>query len=113
MEESSKNEPFCMYLGGEGGTGKTRVIEALLHFAKMWDRVGAVRSCGPTGIAASLVRGQTFHSLIGLRGDAKPNTKRKPTKRAIEEFAGFVMLIVDEVSMMGRRNIGALNCYLR
>lgn len=66
-----------MYLGGEGGTGKTRVIEALQYLAKAWCRPRAIRTCAPTGIAASLVRGQTVHSMLGLRPGSTFDTKEK------------------------------------
>ncbi len=56
--ERNGKSPFSMYIGGEGGTGKTRVIESLLLFAKHWNCGGSVRTCAPTGIAASLVGGK-------------------------------------------------------
>lgn len=101
-----------MYLGG-GGNGKSRVVEALLNLSEICGMPGTVRTCAPTEIAASLVRGQTFHSLIGLRGKYDFNLNRKPSQKSIRELAGIVLLIVDEVSMLSRRNLGALNCHLR
>lgn len=105
--------PFKMYLGGEGGTGKSRIIEALVYLAKMWDRPGAVRTCAPTGIAASLVNGQTFHSLVGLRGGENFDIRKKPSAKSMEELAGLLMLVVDEISMLGRKNLAALSSYLK
>lgn len=102
-----------MYLGGEGGTGNTRVVDALMYFAKMWDRPAAVRTCAPTGIAASLVKGQTFHSLVGLRGSESFRIDRKPSPKSMKDIENVLMLIVDEVSMLSRKNLGALDCFLR
>lgn len=106
-----REKPFSMYLGGEGGTGKCRVIDALQYLAKHWDRPGAVITCAPTGIAASIVRGQTFHSVIKLRGGSEYQLNRKPSQVCIAELAGTLMMIVDEISMMSRKHLGALDCF--
>lgn len=113
MKEPHNLESFSMFMTGEGGTGKTRVIDALLYFTKKWDVPGSVKTCAPTGIAASLINGQTFHSLIKLRGGANFNLNKKPTEKCKKCFENVIMIILDEVSMLSRKNLGALDCYLR
>jgi hypothetical protein len=58
----------CMYLGGAGGTGKSRVIKAIVD---AFARIG----CGEklfvtatTGVAATLINGSTIDSLCKLKG---------------------------------------------
>lgn len=113
MKDRELKDPLLMYLGGEGGTGKSRVIEALTELARAAGMTGSVRTCAPTGIAASLVGGQTFHSLVGVRGKEDFKLNKTPTKKCIEQLSGMSLLIVDEVSMLSRKNLGALNCFLR
>lgn len=110
---SNSKEPKIMYLGGDGGTGKSRVVEALLNLSEICGRPGTVRTCVPTGIAASLVQGQKFHSLSGLRGNSDFNLKKKPSPKSVRESSGIVLLIVDEVSMLSCRNLGALSSHLK
>lgn len=69
----------------------------------MWSRPGAVRTCAPTVIAASLVSGQTFHSLLGMRGGEEYRSGKKLIEKSKEETAGILMLVVDEVSMLSRK----------
>lgn len=80
---SHSKDPKVMYLGGEGGTGKSRVVEALLNLSEIFGRPGTVRTCAPTGIAASLVEGQTLYSLRGLRGNSDFNVKKKPSPKSV------------------------------
>ncbi len=58
------------------GQAKLESVEALQFFAKSWCFPGAVRTCAPTGIAASLIQGQTFHSRLELRGGSQYNSKK-------------------------------------
>ncbi len=69
-----------MYLGEEGGTGMTRVINSLLYLAEKWYFSDAVRTCAPTGIAASLILGQTFPSLIEVRAGSLYKMCNNPNK---------------------------------
>ncbi|KAH9920733.1 hypothetical protein B0H21DRAFT_781660 [Amylocystis lapponica] len=59
-------DPLRMYLGGMGGTGKSRVLHALT--ALMCRRLEQYRFAvlAPTGSAACLVDGTTYHSALGF-----------------------------------------------
>ncbi len=62
--------PLRMIIHGEGGTGKTRVIQCI---TKKFEEMGAkhlLEKAAYTGIAASLIDGRTTHSVgsIGIRG---------------------------------------------
>jgi hypothetical protein len=45
------------FLTGEGGTGKTRCIDAIQHFCNMWDQPNALVKTAMTGKAAVCVKG--------------------------------------------------------
>ena len=62
--------PLRMFNTGEGGTGKSFLIKALMMWSYVQsndDDKGADFLLGaPTGIAAHAINGQTLHSLFGL-----------------------------------------------
>lgn len=63
-----------MYLGGMGGTGKSRVIQALMKFFEMRNESHRIIVVAPTGNAAALIGGHTYHSVLGIddRGSYTP-----------------------------------------
>lgn len=74
-------EQLLMQIQGEGGTGKTKVIE--------------------TGIAASLIGGSTLHMLAKISRHGGRMSER--TRRSLREFWSPVKyLIIDEISMISR-----------
>lgn len=113
LGDSSNGDGFQLYIGGEGGTGKSRIVEALLHLCKYWNHPRAIRTCAPTGIAASLVHGQTFHSLVGMAANGGYKAHQRLSNEAIDDFAPVEMLVLDEVSMLGRDELSVLDTHLR
>ena len=61
-------DPLRMYIGGMAGTGKSQVIKALIKFFEGRGKSYAFLILAPTGSAASLVGGSTYHSALGFRG---------------------------------------------
>ncbi|KAJ3846497.1 hypothetical protein EV368DRAFT_52713, partial [Lentinula lateritia] len=60
------SEPLQMYIGGMGGTGESQVIKALLQFFADCNSSFAIVTSAPTGNAAALLGGSTYHFLLGL-----------------------------------------------
>ena len=54
-----------MYLGGMGGTGKTQVINALISMLNKRQKNHRFIVLAPTGSAAPLLNGSTYHSVLG------------------------------------------------
>ncbi len=78
-------EQLKMYLGGMGGTGKTQVIRALIDMFEQKKESHRFLVLAPTGTAAALLNGSTYHSALGLRNtDAKEAgmTKSSPATLA-------------------------------
>lgn len=124
---------LCQFVGGEGGTGKSRIVEAL------------VASFGEKGIsnrllvtatletAAARIDGITTHSACGFTKDQGPGANASIAKdvngvRLPKQADRFVhgpsrmdwqekeVLVIDEVSMLGARTLHAVNeqlCRLR
>ena len=55
-----------MVLTGEGGTGKSRVIDTVTQYFKNENIPDKLAKGAYTGITASLIGGKTLHVLFGL-----------------------------------------------
>lgn len=102
-QQSRVTDPLRMYLGGSGGTGKSRVIAAMTdHFAQRGES-RRLRLTSFTGIAAQNINGTTLHTALALNQSRK-NLKRgngKTKTDLIAMWTGVDYLFVDEVSMIG------------
>jgi hypothetical protein len=95
---TSKNpEQLKMYLGGMGGTGKSRVIQALNDFFKNREESYRMTVVAPTGNAAALIGGSTYHSVLGIN-DRGYFADSMSKVRARLDGVNYVFL--DEVSML-------------
>ena len=63
---SRSKQQLKMYLGGMGGTGKSQVIKALKAFFEKRHEAHRMRILAPTGTAAALLGGFTYHSILGI-----------------------------------------------
>ena len=92
-----------MYLGGMGGIGKSQVIKSLIHFFREKLQLHRFIVLAPTGSAAVLIDGSTYHSVLGIR-DIESESKK--TKAQIKDrMTGVEYIFVDEVSMISCRDI--------
>ncbi|KAF5342948.1 hypothetical protein D9758_014967 [Tetrapyrgos nigripes] len=63
---SSISDQLKMYIGGMAGTGKTQVLKTLREFFKEKDQSHRMIVVAPTGTAAALIQGSTYHSVFGI-----------------------------------------------
>ena len=85
-----------VFLTGEGGTGKSFVINTFLQHPKTMQK--NVLVCAPTGIAAENVGGATLHHTFGA-----PIQPIGPLDLAVdpgEEIINADVLLIDEISMV-------------
>ncbi|KAJ7065124.1 hypothetical protein B0H15DRAFT_761952, partial [Mycena belliarum] len=61
-----REEPLCMFLGGPGGTGKSRVINAVTEFFTRRGQDRRFRLASYTGVAARNITGMTLHAALNL-----------------------------------------------
>ncbi|KAJ7233265.1 hypothetical protein B0H12DRAFT_1001259, partial [Mycena haematopus] len=59
-------EPLRMFLGGPGGTGKSRVINSLTDFFEQRGQARRFRLASYTGVAARNIMGMTLHAALHL-----------------------------------------------
>ncbi len=91
-----------MYIGGMGGTGKSQVLKALSHFFELHNETNRFVIVAPTGTAASLLGGSTYHYMFGINEHS--GTLRNFTK-VLLRLSGVDYVFFDEVSMLLARDL--------
>src|SRR6266536_2419017 len=99
---SPGSEQLKMYLGGMGGTGKSQVIKALIQLFRERNESHRFVVLAPTGTAAALLGGSTYHSFLGIRAsDSGIWNKELPIVQVTGRLDGVDYIFLDEVSMLG------------
>ncbi|KAF5326514.1 hypothetical protein D9611_000713 [Ephemerocybe angulata] len=93
--------PLRMFLGGAGGTGKSRVLDALKEFFTSRGERHRLRLASFTGVAASNISGSTLHSALSLVQRKSKAGADKSKRNLIALWEGVDFLFIDEVSMIG------------
>jgi hypothetical protein len=97
-------DQLLMFMSGEGGTGKSRVINAVKKLFTELKISHKLRLAAPTGKAASIIGGCTICKLINYSSKNRRGGKCKSgvNRESLEEKLGSVeYLIIDECSMLG------------
>ena len=68
----TKRDQLLMYIG-EGGTGKTRIIKAVVAAMRILKREHEVILIGSTGAAADNIGGNTIHTVLRMSIGTKQN----------------------------------------
>lgn len=93
-----------MYLGGMGGTGKSQVIKALITFFEKRKESHRIIILAPTGSAAALLNGSTYHSIlkVNVANDKKnpPGNEHSAMALVKSRLDGVNYIFLDEVSML-------------
>ncbi|EAU84997.2 hypothetical protein CC1G_04093 [Coprinopsis cinerea okayama7 len=97
---SGGSEQLKMYIGGMGGTGKSRVLKGIIDFFKGRKEEYRIVVLAPTGNAASLIDGSTYHSYLKIfPGEREQDIpKRVDELRTQLECVNYIFM--DEISMM-------------
>ena len=112
--------PLRLLVAGTAGTGKSYLIKCLMKYAQ--DRLGvdaagrAIQLVAPTGTAAFNISGRTIHSLLSLPiplGSSLTDLSPVALASLQERLRGLQLLVVDEMSMIGRKMLGAMDERLR
>jgi len=101
------------YTGGPGGTGKSRVIDALRHVFTARGQLHFLQVTGTSGSAAAHIGGTTVHSACGL--DARRSSKQPPPFSEAKKWTWKqkLVLVIDEVSMLGGATLYDISCHLQ
>lgn len=92
-----------VFLTGGAGVGKTMMTRSIIeHFESEAKKVAKLAS---TGMAATLIGGQTLHSFfdLGIANDLNElrlNGKFEITKKSQKLIASMTLIVIDEISMV-------------
>ena len=109
-------QPLAAMVNGTAGSGKTYLIHALLQH--LGDRA---ITAAPTGVAADNIGGATYHSIFKIPcwGDLKRKdiinggVQKQLNELLRERSPKLEYVIFDEMSMMGKRQLGQIDHMLR
>ncbi|KAM5349348.1 hypothetical protein ACJ41O_005853 [Fusarium nematophilum] len=123
---------LCQFVGGEGGTGKSRVIEVLVELFTIMGISNRLLVTATSGTAAARINGITIHSACNFSKDtSRISSGRDKGVGGIDSsnssncyvngpsrmnWQEKYLLIVDEISMLGARTLYMVNeqlCRLR
>ncbi|KAJ3530216.1 hypothetical protein NM208_g9424 [Fusarium decemcellulare] len=126
--DESETPQLFQYVGGEGGTGKSRVIATVAELFAAKGISHRLLVTATSGTAAANINGITIHSACGFSKDAGPRRGRgadindfaaqdssslRVDGRSTAEWREKWLLIIDEVSMLGARTLYLVNEQLR
>ena len=103
-------EQLKMYLGGMGGTGKSQVIKAVIDLFKKRKESHRFIVLAPTGTAAALLNGSTYHRALGIMSQSEDGINYSRNEGAIinevrTRLQGVEYIFIDEVSMLSCRDL--------
>ncbi|EKG08990.1 DNA helicase PIF1 ATP-dependent [Macrophomina phaseolina MS6] len=125
--DESGTPQLCQFVGGEGGTGKSRIIEALAELFAGKGISHRLLVTATSGTAAARINGITIHSACNFSKDTSRTGNHKDVDgitssnsadlcidgQARMDWQEKYLLIIDEVSMLGARTLYAANEQLR
>ncbi|RYC79720.1 hypothetical protein BFJ63_vAg17395 [Fusarium oxysporum f. sp. narcissi] len=126
--DESGTPQLCQFIGGEGGTGKSRVISTITELFASKGISHRLLVTATAGTAAANIDGITIHSACGFSKDTAPRGGRgsdvdgfaasssasfRVDGRSTAQWQEKWLLIIDEVSMLGARTLYAVNEQLR
>ena len=101
--------PLRMFIGGPGGTGKSRVIQAIQQFFARTGQARRFRVCSFMGVAARNVSGSTLHAALNLNERMGSRYSARSKRDLIAKWEGVNFLLVDEVSVIGRKMLVSIH----
>ena len=111
LDTTARAPHLRMYIGGMGGTGKSRVIKCVLEFLRKRNESHRYMVMAPTGSAACLIDGSTIHSMLGLGINGIDATQTH-----LDQLMGRLklvdLLIVDEISMVSCKDLYRMSSQL-
>jgi hypothetical protein len=105
---TTDSDQLKMNIAGMAGTGKSQVLKALVQFFKLRKESHRFIIVAPTGSAAALLQGSTYHSVFGINSDSK-HISGIQLAQVKERLEGVHYIFLDEVSMLSCRDMYLIN----
>jgi hypothetical protein len=111
IEEEKK--PLFLFVSGEAGTGKSKVISSIRLFFESSNRSNKYRIAASTGTAAAKLYASTIHSFLNLNlsRNRQQNSNWKNTFSL--KLQDLQYLIIDEISMIGAKTFLKIDSMLK
>jgi hypothetical protein len=111
MDDIADFKPLRLIITGQGGSGKSVVINTIVTLMRnMFGVDDVVKVVAPTGVAAYNVHGETFHHLLHMgvtKGEYKSNNMPNTTRMdLIKRFKILMAMIIDERSLVSSKILG-------
>ena len=87
---TQKPEQLIMYVGGMAGTGQSQVIKSLTESFGGQNESHWIIIAAPTGAAAALIRGSTYHSILGINDKGASNTSMEKVRTRLDGVIHYV-----------------------
>ena len=100
-------DQMLLYIGGEGGTGKSQIIKALALGFELLKCQSEVLMMAPTGNAAFNIDGQTIHQALNI--DIFNQPPHEISSHAYFLCMGKSIIIIDEISMVSQTLLHTIN----
>ncbi|XP_018374633.1 PREDICTED: uncharacterized protein LOC108768629 [Trachymyrmex cornetzi] len=112
----NKNQILRLYVSGEGGTGKSFLIETIKHWIGI-NLKKVIAISAPTGIAACNINGLTIHRMFQLPVTHESMAKYTHLSDMVlktlrEKLKNVELFIIDEVSMISNVTMMFINLRL-
>src|SRR3990167_2837116 len=93
-----------LFITGGAGSGRSPLTRAIIEDAV--EKGKSVARLASTGMAATLIGGQTLHSFFDLgiassQEELERNGKIEPSKKIIKLISSMQIIVIDEISMVG------------
>ena len=118
-EGQSEQQQYLQYLGGAGGTGKSRVVDAIKELFRLKEQDHLVLITASSGSAAAKIGGVTIHSACKMRVDengrreGRSTTADNPSEETRWRWKQKLVLVLDEVSMIGGSTLDDIDEQIR
>ncbi|KAF8218427.1 hypothetical protein L208DRAFT_1213356, partial [Tricholoma matsutake] len=97
---SPDSEQLKMYIASMAGTGKSQVLKVLVEYFSWKNESHRLIIVAPTGSAAALLGGSTYHSMLGINSEGGQTSNIQ-----LAQLEGVQYIFLDEVSMLSCRDI--------
>jgi type II secretory pathway predicted ATPase ExeA len=74
---------MLLYIGGEGGVGKSQIVKAIVAGIDLIQRKQEVILMAPIGVAANNISGNTCHAALGINIGKTQNNTISPRVRKL------------------------------
>ena len=117
---TDSNVQLKMFITGEGGTGKSKVIEMAIEFAKLYfgkqhGIYGPALPLAGTGTAAKNIGGFTYHSVFNKGHSGRNGSSHFDNDKAQNvgsKILGVKLIIIDEISLLSFESIHDIHTYI-